>query len=137
VADLVFTTQIQLRLAHDISVLYGVQLDMDDPEDLWQLIRVAFVVEAGDAGRGVAAKAVSAFVRPVLKKIVRGGTLSAVKSLPVVGKYLLQRNIIKFGIPAVGVPVSAGVNYWSTRVAGAHARAVFREEARIAEAAFR
>ncbi|WP_324651671.1 hypothetical protein [Georgenia sp. H159] len=137
VADLVFTTQIQLRLAYDISVLYGVQLDMDDPEDLWKLIRVAFVVKAGEAGRGAFAKGVPVFVRPVLKKIFRGGTLSAVKSLPVVGKYLLQRNIIKFGIPAVGVPVSAGVNYWSTKVAGAHARAVFREEARIAEAARR
>jgi uncharacterized protein (DUF697 family) len=137
VVDLVFTTQIQLRLAYDISVLYGVQLDMDDPEDLWKLIRVAFVVKAGEAGRGVFAKGVPVFVRPVLKKIFRGGTLSAVKSLPVVGKYLLQRNIIKFGIPLVGVPVSAGVNYWSTKVAGAHARSILREEARIAEAARR
>lgn len=137
VADLIFTTQIQLRLAYDISVLYGVQIDLDDPEDLWRLISVAFVVRAGEVGRGAFAKGVPVFVRPILKKIFRGGTLSAVKSLPVVGKYLLQRNIIKFGIPAVGVPVSAGVNYWSTKVAGAHARSVFRDEARIVEAARR
>lgn len=137
VVDLTFTTQVQLRLAYDISVLYGVRLDLQDPEDLWKLIRMAFVVKVGESGRGVVARTIPALVRPIVRKIFRGSTLAAVRSFPVVGKYLLQRNIIKFAIPAVGVPVSAGVNYWSTKVAGAYAQAAFREEARIAEAARR
>lgn len=49
--DLVYASQLQLRLAYDIAVLYGVPLDLDDPEDLWKLIRIAFAIQVGeDAG---------------------------------------------------------------------------------------
>ena len=46
-------------------------------------------------------------------------------------KLLLQRSALKFAIPGVGVPLSIGVNYWSAKVAGRQAAAVFRREARI------
>ena len=54
-----------------------------------------------------------------------------------VGKYLLQRNLVKFAIPLVGVPLSTGANYWITRTAGVAARDIFRNEARVIEAARR
>lgn len=135
--DMVYTSQLQLRLAHDIAVLYGVPLNVDDPDDLWKLIRIAFVIKSGEVGGTAVMKSVPALVRPVVKKVFSKGTLAAAKSLPVVGKHLLQRNVIKFAIPGVGVPLSAGVNYWTTRTAGAHAREAFRLEAKLAEAAGR
>lgn len=137
VVDLVYTSQLQLRLAHDLAVLYGVPLNTDDPDDLWKLIRIAFAIKSGEVGRSAVAKGVPAIVRPVVKKIFSGGTLAAAKSLPVVGKHLLRRNIIKFAVPGVGVPVSAGVNYWTTKTAGLHAKKLFRDEARLAELAHR
>lgn len=137
VIDLVYTSQLQLRLAHDIAVLYRVPLDMDDPDDLWKLIGIAFAIKSGEVGRGAMLKGVPAVVRPIVKKIFSGGTLAAAKSLPVVGKHLLQRNIIKMAIPGVGVPLAVGVNYWTTKTAGRHARGVFRLEAQLAEAATR
>ncbi len=137
VLDLLYMSNLQLRLAYDISVLYRVPLDLADPEDLWKLIRIAFAIKGGEAGREALGKGVPVLVRPIIKKIFSGSTLTAAKSLPVVGRYLLQRNIIKFAIPAVGVPLSMAVNYWSTRVAGNQAVKVFRQEARIVEAARR
>ena len=137
VLDLLYVSQLQLKLAYDVAVLYRVPLDLEDPEDLWKLIRIAFVIKGGETGRGLVGKGVPALVRPVLKRLYGGGTLAAAKSLPVVGKYLLQRNVIKFTIPAVGVPLSMGINYWSTRSAGAYAVRVFRREAAIVEAARR
>jgi tellurite resistance protein len=71
----------------------------------------------------------------LIKRFYSKGVLSAAKGLPVVGKYLLQRNVIKIGIPLVGVPLSVVVNRQTTLVAGRHARAVFRNEARIIEIA--
>lgn len=56
---------------------------------------------------------------------------------PVVGKYLLQRNVIKMGIPVVGVPLAVVVNRHTTLIAGHHARDVFRNDARIIEVAER
>lgn len=137
VVDLLYLSQLQLRLAYDIAVLYRVPLDLEDPEDLWKLIRVAFVIKGGEAGRSLVGKGVPALVRPVLQRFYSRGTLAAARSLPVVGKYLLQRNVVKFAIPAVGVPLSAGVNYRSTRSAGAYARTAFRREAAVVEAARR
>lgn len=133
--DVAFTTQLQLRLAYDISVLYRVPLDVHDPEDLWKLIRVAFTIKSGEAAREGVAKAVPALVRPLVKRFYSGSALTAGKALPVVGKHLLQRNVIKIGIPLVGVPLAVLLNRYTTLLAGRHARAVFRNEARVIEIA--
>lgn len=135
--DVAFITQLQLRLAYDISVLYRIPFDVNDPEDLWKLIRVAFTIKGGEAAREGIIKVVPTFVRPLVKKFYGRAVLSFGRSLPIVGKFLLQRNIIKIGIPLVGVPLSVVLNRYSTLLVGRHARAVFRNEARIIELAGR
>ncbi|MFJ4466193.1 hypothetical protein ACIP2X_01600 [Streptomyces sp. NPDC089424] len=133
--DVAFITQLQLRLAYDVSVLYRVPLDVNDPEDLWKLIRVAFTIKSGEAANKTVVKAVPALVRPLVKRFYSGSVLTAGKALPVVGKHLLQRNVIKIGIPLVGVPLAVLLNRYTTLLAGRHARAVFRNEARVIELA--
>ncbi|HEX3680118.1 MAG TPA: hypothetical protein VHU90_10385 [Galbitalea sp.] len=133
--DVAYISQLQLRLAYDIAVLYRVPLDMSDPDDLWKLIRVAFTIKGGEVAREGVAKAVPIVVRPLIKLFYSKGVLQAGKSLPVVGRYLLQRNVIKVGIPVVGVPLAVVVNRYTTQIAGRHARAVFRNDARVIELA--
>jgi hypothetical protein len=129
--DVAFITQLQLRLAYDIAVLYRVPLDLSDPSDMWKLIRVAFTIKSGEVVREGVAKGVPALVRPVLKRFYSKGVLNAAKGLPFVGKFLLQRNVIKIGIPLIGVPVAVVLNRYSTLIAGRHALSVFRNEARV------
>jgi hypothetical protein len=133
--DLTYITRLQLRLAYDISVLYRVPLDPSDPDDMWKLIRVAFTIKGGEVAREGDTKSVPLVVRPLIKRFYSKGVLTAAKGLPIVGKYLLQRNVIKIGIPLVGVPVSVLLNRYTTMVAGRHARVVFRNEARMIELA--
>ncbi|MGW7619747.1 hypothetical protein ACWGLG_28655 [Streptomyces antimycoticus] len=133
--DVAFITQLQLRLAYDVSVLYRVPLDVHDPENLWKLIRVAFTIKSGEAANKTVIKAVPALVRPLVKRFYSGSALTAGRALPVVGKHLLQRNVIKIGIPLVGVPLAVLLNRYTTLLAGRHARAVFRNEARVIEIA--
>ncbi len=133
--DVVFITRLQLRLAYDIAVLYRVPLDLSDPEDMWKLIRVAFTIKSGEVVREGVIKMVPAMVRPVIKRFYSGAVLSAAKGFPFVGKFLLQRNVIKIGIPAVGVPLAVALNRYTTLLAGRHAQAVFRNEARVIEIA--
>lgn len=133
--DVAFISQLQLRLAYDVSVLYRVPIDVHDPEDLWKLIRVAFTIKSGEAANKTVVKAVPMVVRPLVKKFYSGTVLNAGKALPVVGRHLLQRNVIKIGIPLIGVPLAVLLNRYTTLVAGRHARAVFRNEARIIELA--
>lgn len=133
--DIAYVTRLQLHLAYDISVLYRVPLDISDPEDLWRLIRVAFTIKGGEVASEGVVKVVPMFVRPLIKRFYSKGVLSAARGLPVVGKFLLQRNVIKIGIPAVGVPLAVLVNRYTTEIAGRHARAVFRNDARVRELA--
>ncbi|MFZ2502750.1 MAG: hypothetical protein WAW88_08785 [Nocardioides sp.] len=133
--DVTYITQLQLRLAYDIAVLYRVPLDVSDPEDLWKLIRVAFTIKSGEVAREGVVKVVPALMRPLIKRYYSKGILAAGKGLPVVGKFLLQRNVIKIGIPVVGVPLAVLVNRYTTQIAGRHARAVFRNEARVVDLA--
>lgn len=133
--DVAFISQLQMRLAYDIAVLYRIPLDPTDPEDMWKLIRVAFTVKGGEVTREGVAKAVPAVMRPLIKRFYSGPVLNAAKGLPIVGKYLLQRNIIKIGIPLVGVPLAVVLNRYTTLVAGRHAQSAFRNEARVIELA--
>lgn len=135
VADVAFITQLQLRLAYDIAILYRVPLDLSDPDDVWKLIRVAFTIKAGELVREGALKAVPAFLRPLIKRFYSRGVLTAAKGLPFVGKYLLQRNVIKLALPAIGIPLAVVLNRHTTRISGEHAQEVFRNEARLTEAA--
>jgi tellurite resistance protein len=133
--DVAFITRLQLRLAYDVAVLYQVPLDPSDPEDMWKLIRVAFTIKSGEVAREGAVKAVPFIMRPLIKRFYSGAALSAAKGLPFVGKFLLQRNAIKIGIPVVGVPLAVVLNRYTTLLAGRHARAVFRNDARVIELA--
>ncbi|MFF3014856.1 hypothetical protein [Streptomyces sp. NPDC057939] len=132
--DLTYITQLQMRLAHDIAVIYRIPLDVDDPEDMMKLVRVAFGIKAGEVARS-GTRFIPGLVRQVLKKYYSGPVLAAAKSLPFVGKHLLQRNIIKFGIPGVGIPLTILVNRYTTVAAGRHAKSVFRGEAEVVELA--
>jgi hypothetical protein len=134
--DLTYLSQLQMRLAHYIAVIYRIPLDVDDPEDMMKLVRVAFGIKAGEVARS-SLKFVPGAVRQVLKKYYSGPVLAAAKSLPVVGKHLLQRNAIKFAVPGVGIPLTILVNRYTTVVAGRHARSVFRREAEVIELADR
>lgn len=133
--DVAYITQLQLRLAYDIAVLYRVPLDLSDPDDLWKLIRVAFTIKGGEVAREGVVKVVPVLVRPLIKRFYSRGVLAAAKGLPVVGKFLLQRTVIKVGIPLVGIPLAVLVNRYTTQITGKHARAVFRNEARVLEVA--
>ena len=131
--DLSYTSYLQLRMTHDISVLYGVPLDLNDPDGTWKLVKLAFGIKASETAGGAAIKGIPAIIRPIVKKVFSGTTLAAIKSLPVVGKHLLQRNIIKFTIPGVTIPVTTVVNRWVTKAAGERAKILLRREAQIIE----
>lgn len=93
--------------------------------------------QTGELAREGVTKSVPFVVRPLVKQFYSKNVLATAKALPVVGKYLLQRNAIKVGIPLVGIPLAVVLNRYTTLVAGQHARAVFRNEARVIEVAER
>ncbi len=135
--DLLFMSNLQLRLAYDIAAISGVPLDLDDPADLWRLIRMAFVIKGRPSRWETLGKGTPLAVPPIVLKLFTGDPAAAGGSLSAMGRFLLQRNVAKFVIPGVGVPLSIAVNYWSAKQVGNQATTEFRREARIMETARR
>lgn len=133
--DLYYLTKLQLRLAYDMGVLYGKPADIDDPEDLYELITIAFGVKAAEVFSSAASKVAPEAVRLGVKAAIKGTTLKSLQALPFVGRYLLQRNLIKVGIPLIGIPLSAGINYYSTGSVAGTARQIYRDKALAEEKA--
>jgi hypothetical protein len=131
--DLFYCTRLQLRLAYDLAVIYGHPVDMDDPEDLYDLIRVAFGIKAGEALRAALPRVAPEAARQGVKAVIKGPVLAMLQALPVIGRYLLQRNIIKFAVPLVGIPLAMKLNHWQTGKVGEAAKEIFRERSMIRE----
>ena len=87
----------------NVSRMYGAISAVD---------HVNLTIKSGEFAREGAIKVVPAMMRPVIKSFYKGPVLAAAKGLPFVGKFLLQRNVIKIGIPAVGIPLAVGLNQW-------------------------
>jgi hypothetical protein len=133
--DLLYTSQLQLKLAYDLSVLYEHPVDMDDPNDLLDLVKVAFGIKAGETLQSAASKIAPEATRVGVKALASGSRLATLKALPVIGKHLFQRNIIKFSIPMIAIPLSTGINYYSTGTIAKTARRIYRRRAALREAA--
>ena len=114
VADLLWTTRLQFRLAHDLCVIHGRTIDIDDPEDLHDIVRIAFGVKAGELLE-LAVRETLVDARDVgIKSEVSGADAAVRRKLPVVGKHLLRRNVVKYALPVVRVPLNAALNYLFT-----------------------
>lgn len=136
-ADILYTSMMQLRLAYDLSVLYEYPIDIDDPSDLIDLIKIAFGIKTGETLTNAAIKIAPEATRVGVKTMISGSRLATLKALPVIGKHLLQRNLIKFAIPAVAIPLSSGINYKSTSAIAKTAKRIYRRRAVLREEAQR
>lgn len=118
-------------------MLYRVPPDLDDPDELWDFVRVAFRIKLGELPLEGAVMKAPEMTRKAIKKIHSGQRMAAAQELPVIGKYLLQRNVMRTAIPGVVIPLAAVVGHSTTKLAGWHARSVFGQRAKVLELAER
>ena len=133
VTDLLFTTRLQLYLAYDISVLYSLPVDLDDPDEVRLLLRVAlgerpieeFIYdddeEAGDD------------VQRAMKTVARHTAKVSRKALTVTGKQLLKRALIKLTLPVASIPIASAMNYYAAGRTARRAQRVYRDRAAARE----
>lgn len=140
-AEVFYTVRLQLRLAFDLHLVYGIPLAADDPEELIRLFAVVYGVKVAEVG-GLSVKALGPEVaRAQLFRLIHGNTKviqAAAKSVlgPRISRQVTQKAILKTAVPMVGVGISAGWNYATTRMMGARVRhgvrvsSALREETR-------
>ena len=139
-AEVLFTVRVQLRLVHDLHLVYGMPIDPEDPEDLMGVFATVYGVKAAELG-GIAIKKFGPEVaRAQLRRLLTGNTpmiKEAVRAVlgPRIAKKVTQGALIKTAVPIAGIAMSAAWNFGSTRLMGARVRHTVRVRAALREEA--
>jgi len=134
-AEMLYLARIQMRLVLDLAVVYDLQLDTDDPEDILMIFGYALgIVPTKLIGKGVQVATKTGTTQAV-KKYVAKGTLKSVQNVSqkLIGKKILQRTIIKFVTPLASVVVGSSYNYVTTKSVGAIAKAHLKNRGQVTD----
>jgi len=131
---MLYLFNIQMRLVLDMSVLYDLQLDAEDPEDILLIFGYALGVAPADMlGRGLQVAA-RAGTPNAIKAVVKKGTLEALKKFGKrLGFNILQRSIIKYAVPVACVAVGSSYNYIATKSVGNIAKTHFKHRGKVTD----
>jgi tellurite resistance protein/uncharacterized protein (DUF697 family) len=133
-AEMLYLSNIQMRLVLDMSVLYDLQLDTEDPEDILLIFGYALgVVPAEALGKGLQVAA-RAGTTSTIKKVVTKGTREAVvKFAQRLGFKVGQRTIIKYAVPVASAAVGSSYNYLTTKSVGQIAKIHFKNRGKVTD----
>lgn len=136
--EVLYTVRLQLRLAYDLHLLYGMPLDADDPVDLTKLFAAVYGVKVAEVG-GLGLKSLGPEVaRAHMRRLLTGHTkaIQAASKIvlgPRIAKQITQKALIKTAVPVVGTGISAGWNYATTHAMGVRVRHGVRVAAALRE----
>ncbi len=132
--EMIYLAHIQMRLILDLSVIYDLQLDADDPEDVMMVFGYALGVTPLDmVGKGVM-NAAGAGTKYAVKKYISKGTLKSVQAFGRrIGIKILQRTIIKYAVPVASAAVGSSYNFIATKSVGKIAKSHFKNRGKVTE----
>ena len=127
-AEAVALVKIQLKLIAELSKIYGVKLNSDDPEDILIIIAYAFGGSAADAAGKAGMKIGRRITEKAIKNNIMKDVLKALQKIGLkLGIKILQRNIIKYTFPIVSIGIGTGWNYYATKAVGKISSKHFKE----------
>jgi RNA polymerase subunit RPABC4/transcription elongation factor Spt4/tellurite resistance protein len=133
-AEMVYLASIQMRLVLDLSVVYDLHLDPDDPEDILMVFGYASGVAPTEMlGKGlqVAARGGTQYA---VKKYISKGTLKAIQDFGKrIGIKILQKSILKYTVPVVSAVVGSSYNYVATKSLGGIAKNHLKNRGNVTE----
>ena len=133
-AEMLYLSQIQMRLVLDLSVVYDLQLDPEDPEDVLMILGYALGVTPTETiGKGLQIAA-GAGAKEAVKKYISKGTLQALKDFARrLGFKILQRTILKYAVPVASAAVGSSYNYATTKSVGRIAKVHLKNRGKVTE----
>lgn len=125
--EMIYLSRIQLRLVLDLSVVYDLQLDPEDPEDVLMIFGYALGVAPAEVIGTAALQAARGGTSTLVKRYISKNVLKAIQDFArKLGFKILQRTILKYTVPVVSAAVGGGYNYVTTRTIGGIAKAHFK-----------
>ena len=132
--EMVYVSRIQLRLIYDLSVVYNLPLDLEDPEDIFLIFGYALGIAPADlVGKGLQIATKSLTKRGV-KQVFTKGTLKATQNIAAkIGVKVLQKTILKYAIPITSIGIGGLYNFTTTKSLGSIAKSHFKERGKLTD----
>lgn len=131
-AEMVYLARIQMRLVLDLSVVYDLQLDPEDPEDVLMVFGYALGVAPTNIIATGAGKAAGEVTKRAVKKYISKDVLKAVQNFArKLGFKILQRTILKYAVPIASAAVGGSYNYVATKSMGEIAKTHFKNRGKF------
>jgi len=133
-AEMVYLSQIQMRLVLDLSIVYDLQLDPDDPEDMLMVFGYALGIAPTEMlGKGLQLVAIGG-TQYTVKKYISKGTLKAIQKFGNrIGIKILQKSILKYALPVASAAVGSSYNYITTKTLGGIAKNHLKNRGKVTE----
>ena len=134
-AEMLYLSRIQMRLVLDLAVVYDLQLDLSDPEDILMVFAYALGIAPAEFLGNTLAKVVAPTVtRDTIRQYISKSTLDAVQQFGRrIGLKILQRTIIKYAIPVVSAVIGTSYNYTTTKSIGSIAKRHLKRRDRVTD----
>jgi tellurite resistance protein/ribosomal protein L32 len=129
---MVYLARIQMRLVLDLSVVYDLQLDPEDPEDVLMVFGYALGVAPTELLGAAASKAGGEVTKRAVKRFISKDVLKTVQRFAQkLGFKILQRTILKYAVPVASAAVGGSYNYVATRSMGEIAKTHFKNRGKF------
>lgn len=133
-AEMIYLARIQMRLVLDLSVVYDLQLNPEDPEDVLMVFGYALGITPTEVIGTGASKAAGEVTKRAIKKHISKDVLKAIQDFARrLGFKILQRTILKYVVPVVSAAVGSSYNYATTKALGKITKTHFKNRAKVTE----
>jgi RNA polymerase subunit RPABC4/transcription elongation factor Spt4/tellurite resistance protein len=133
-AEMFYLARIQMRLVLDLSVVYDLQLDPDDPEDILMVFGYAMGVAPTEMLGTALVKAAAGGTKYAVKKYISKGTLKAIQDVARrLGFKILQRTILKYTVPVAATAIGSSYNYVTTKSVGRIAKIHLKKRGKVTD----
>lgn len=133
-AEMLYLSSMQMRLMLDMSVIYDLQLDPEDPEDILMIFGYALGVAPTEfIGKGLQVAARAETTNAIKKVVTKGTREAVVKFAKRLGFRIGQGTIIKFAVPVASAAVGSSYNYVTTKSIGRIAKLHFKNRGKVTD----
>lgn len=133
-AEMIYLARIQMRLVLDLSVVYDLQLDPEDPEDMLMVFGYGLGIAPTEILGTGAGKAAGEVTKRAIKKYISKDVLKAIQDFARrLGFKILQRTILKYAVPVASAAVGSSYNYATTKALGGITKTHFKSRGKVTE----
>ena len=133
-AEMLYLAQIQMRLVLDLTVVYDLQVDAEDPEDMLMIFGYALGVTPTEMLGKRLQVATGAATKGAVKKYISKGTLKTLQDFARrLGFKILQRTILKYAVPVASAAIGSSYNYATTKSVGRIAKAHLKNRGKVTD----